>query len=392
MSPALIVGAGPAGCAAAIVLARAGAAPLMVERSAETGDAICGGFLSWRTLDALERLGVTRAALGGAKVDHVRLFHRAAMAQAGLPRAAMGVSRRHLDTLMQRAAERAGATLRRGIAVRTVERGTLRLADGGELRPDALFLATGKHDLRGMARDAAPGPDPTIGLRVRIAAHPALARMIGGAIELHLFDRGYAGLMLHEDGGGNLCLAVRRSRMRGEGGPAELLRAIGCEIPALGDRIGFGIGAIDAIANIPYGWRATLGAPGCFRLGDQAAVIPSLAGEGMGIAIASGTAAADALLRGGADAAASWQRDFAATSRRPVRNARWLRDLAEHDGGARTMLFATRHLPSSAGLVANATRIAHALYQAGRDAGDGMTRGAAGSPRIAARNACDPSR
>ncbi|MGZ3258959.1 MAG: FAD-dependent monooxygenase, partial [Croceibacterium sp.] len=54
----LIVGAGPAGCAAAIVLARGGAHPLLVDRDAEVGDALCGGFLSWRTAEKLRGLGV----------------------------------------------------------------------------------------------------------------------------------------------------------------------------------------------------------------------------------------------------------------------------------------------------------------------------------------------
>ncbi|MDD1451839.1 FAD-dependent monooxygenase [Sphingomonas sp. H160509] len=43
-TPALIVGGGLAGAATAIGLARASLPHLLVERSRETGDAICGGF------------------------------------------------------------------------------------------------------------------------------------------------------------------------------------------------------------------------------------------------------------------------------------------------------------------------------------------------------------
>ena len=57
-TPALIVGGGLAGAATAIGLARAGLPHLLVERSRETGDAICGGFLSWRTLETLGGLGI----------------------------------------------------------------------------------------------------------------------------------------------------------------------------------------------------------------------------------------------------------------------------------------------------------------------------------------------
>ncbi|WP_052134340.1 NAD(P)/FAD-dependent oxidoreductase [Sphingomonas sp. 37zxx] len=357
MQAPLIIGAGLAGCAAAITLARSGTPPLILERSAETGDAICGGFLSWRSLDALERLGIDRSALGAADVSQVRLFAGKHTATAALPHTAKGVSRRHLDTLMQARAVTAGATLDRGVAVRAFDGGKLRLADGGELKPATLFLATGKHDLRGLARDTPSLADPTIGLRTRIPAAPGLARLVRGAIELHLFDRGYVGMMLQEDGSANLCLAVRRSRMRAEGDPAALLAAIGHEIPALGDRLAYGSGAIDAIANVPYGWRALAAPLAAWRLGDQAAVIPSLAGEGMGIALASGIAAANAWVAGAS--ADTFQRGLAAQTRAPVARARMLRDLAEHRAGARLLLAATAAIPGAAGLAATLTRITH---------------------------------
>ncbi|UUL81949.1 NAD(P)/FAD-dependent oxidoreductase [Sphingomonas qomolangmaensis] len=357
MQAPLIVGAGPAGCAAAITLARAGAPPLVIERNAETGDAICGGFLSWCTLDALERLGIARDTLGAADVTRVRLFAGSHRTEAALPHAAKGVSRRHLDTLMQAHAMTSGATIDRGVAVRGFDDGTLRLADGGELAPPTLFLATGKHDLRGLPRDTPTLADPTIGLRTRIPPAPGLTRLVRGAIELHLFDRGYVGLMLQEDGSANLCLAVRRSRMRAEGDPEALLAAIGREVPALGDRLAYGSGAIDAIANVPYGWRALAAPFAAWRLGDQAAVIPSLAGEGMGIAIASGVAAAHAWAAGAT--ADTYQRAFAQRSRAPVARARLLRDLAERPAGARLLLAAAAAIPGGAALAARLTRITH---------------------------------
>ena len=64
----LILGGGPAGAAAAITLAQRGTHALVIERTRETGDALCGGFLSWRTLAAVERLGIDPDALGAAVV------------------------------------------------------------------------------------------------------------------------------------------------------------------------------------------------------------------------------------------------------------------------------------------------------------------------------------
>ncbi|QNA85766.1 FAD-binding monooxygenase [Sphingomonas sp. So64.6b] len=361
-TPALIVGGGPAGASAAIVLARAGLPHLLVERARETGDALCGGFLSWRTLDSLASLGIDPQALGPARVTRVRLLAGDKVVEASLPRRAHAVSRRHLDRLLLARAEAAGAAIERGVTVKTIESRAARLADGTEIAADALFLASGKHDIRGLARpESARGKDPTLGLRVRLGPSPALDRMIGDAIELHLFDRGYAGIVLQEDGTANLCMAVHRSRLTEAGDPERLLDALGCELPSLGERLAWRVagGGIDAVANIPYGWRAQRGEAGLFRLGDQAGVIPSLAGEGMGIAIASGIRAAGAYATGGAPAAMVFQQRLARDLFRPIGVAGLIRDGAESPRIARTVLPIARAAPFLIEIVARLTRIGH---------------------------------
>jgi flavin-dependent dehydrogenase len=353
--PALIVGGGPAGAAAAIRLARAGLPHLLLERSRETGDALCGGFLSWRTLETLETLGIDPDMLNPARVTRVRLFAGTRRVEAALPHPALSVSRRRLDTVLLTEAGRLGSVVERGVTVREIAGHTLRTADGATLATEALFLASGKHDVRGLARpENARGRDPTLGLRVRIAPSPALAKALAGRIELHLFDRGYAGLALQEDGSANLCLAVHRSRLQAAGTPRQLLVSLGRALPALGEWVARIDAPIDAIANVPYGWRARIGEAGMFRLGDQAGVIPSLAGEGMGIALASGAAAANAYVAGGPNGAADWQRDFARRLARPMGVAGLIRHVAE-DARAAWALPLVR--PRLIRLVADATRI-----------------------------------
>jgi len=356
-TPALIVGGGPAGAAAAIVLARAGAPHLLVERSRDTGDALCGGFLSWRTLAELEQLGVDVAALGPARVNRVRVLSGTRVAEARLPRPALGVSRHRLDTVMLDRASAVGAAVERGIAVRSIN-GTAHTDDGAVIDHDALFLASGKHDVRGLPRPAsARGDDPSLGLRLRLAPSPSLDRLVGDAVELHLFDRGYAGAVRQEDGSVNLCLAVRRSRLGEAGDPASLLRAIGDELPALGERLGHLTGAaIDAVANVPYGWRTGPGPAGLFRLGDQAGVIPSLAGEGLAIAMTSGSDAARAYLHGGAGIAPEWQAEFRTALHRPIGLASVIRAVAERPALATPLLAAVARAPALLRLMALATR------------------------------------
>ena len=358
MKGALIVGGGPAGTAAAIGLARAGLPHLLIERTRETGDALCGGFLSWRTLDRLAALGIEADALNAQRLTTVRLFAGNRAATAALPRPALAVSRHRLDTLLLARAAAVGAAVERGVAVRAIEGGEARLADGATLSADTLFLASGKHDVRGLARPAhARGNDPTLGLRLRLPPSPALTRLLGQAIELHLFDRGYAGLNCQEDGSANLCMAVHRSRLAEAGDPAALIAELGRALPALGERLALAdlAAPIDAIANVPYGWRAHAAPAAIVRLGDQAGVIPSLAGEGMGIALASGMASAAAYARGGPAAMAGWQPRFARRLARPMAVAGLVRRVVEGPLAAPALLAAR---PALIETVARLTRVA----------------------------------
>ncbi len=362
--PVVVIGGGPAGSAAAIALARAGSEVHLVERQRAIGDAICGGFLSWRTLQQLEALGIASEALGGQRVTRLALFADERKATSRLPHAAMGVSRHRLDMLMLDRAAAFGARIELGVKVRGIgDDGRIDCGAAGMLNANALILATGKHELPGTRRTMPDriANDPVLGLRVRAEPAEGLAALVGDGIELHLFDRGYAGIVRQEDGGGNICMAVRKSLLGEAGGsPAALFAKLGADNPRLGERLAHvaDLGATDAIASVPYGFIAHGTEPGRFRVGDQAAVIPSLAGEGIGIALASARDAVAALLRGGADAAESYQAGFARSAARPMRIAGAAWRAAEHPRAAQVGVSAARWLPALPRGLARATRIA----------------------------------
>lgn len=349
---ALIAGAGPAGCAAAIRLAAGGVRPLVVERSEGPRDVVCGGFLGWDALAALRRLGVGPQALGARPITRLRLVTARARFEAPLPRPTAGLSRRTLDAALQETARAAGAELLRGRAIRAAEGRRLRLEDGEEVEGEALLLATGKHELRGAERDADLALAP-LGLRASLPGAADLA----DTIELHLFDGGYAGALLQEDGTTNLCLSVSRARLKQAGGVEALLAALARELPGLGRRLDAGaLTPWSAVAGVPYGWRAGTTAAGVFRVGDQAAVIASLAGDGVAIALESGIAAADALLSG--RSAPAFQRAFSARARLPVGVAEGLRYAAEHRVPRALLMPALGLFRGLAPLAARLTRIA----------------------------------
>ncbi|HVQ06997.1 MAG TPA: FAD-dependent monooxygenase [Allosphingosinicella sp.] len=344
----MIVGGGPAGASAAIALARGGAMPVLIERSPGERDLVCGGFLGWDAITALKRLGLDPAALGARPIHRLRLIAGTRIVETALPRAAAGLSRRRLDATLLAMAEEAGATVLRGRAARAIEGDMVRLDDGAEMAADALFLATGKHELRGVAREVGARP-LSVGLRAAVPPRADLA----GTIELHLYDGGYAGLLVQEDGMANLCLSVAQARMA-EGRDA-FLGALIREAPLLAERMGGTIPLLwEAIAGVPYGWRARTTAPGLFRVGDQAAVIASLAGDGIAVALASGVAAANACLNG--DGAETHQRDFAKRAKRPVAIAETLRHMAEAPWRRRLML-GLAGVPGLAKTAARLTRI-----------------------------------
>ncbi|WP_340318343.1 NAD(P)/FAD-dependent oxidoreductase [Rhizorhabdus argentea] len=358
----VIAGGGPAGSAAAILLARGGARPLLIERNREAQDVVCGGFIGADAIALLSRIGIDPAALGARPIGRVRLIAGKQVAEADLPFAATGLSRRTLDAALIARAVEQGAAVERGVAIRMVDAETRRihLADETTIRPEALFLATGKHELRGLARSVPATRDPALGLRVRLEPSPGLAAALAHRIELHLFRDGYAGLLIQDDGGVNLCLSVAQSRLKAaDGQPARLIAALSGEAPLLAERFSAAAstGRWSSVARVPYGWRARHADPGIFRLGDQSAVIASLAGDGIAIALASAVSAAHFHLGGGAGAASAFQAAFAYRTWRPVGVANLLKQGGETPWIAGPLISLLGRVPSLVRRAAALTRI-----------------------------------
>jgi flavin-dependent dehydrogenase len=326
-----------------------------MDRDEVVGDALCGGFLSWRSAERLSAVGAHPRELGGHGVTTLALIAGQREATARLPAPGFGLSRRALDSALRARAVADGARLVIE-RVRAVRPGMIE-GESREWPAHTVFLATGKHDVRGEARPR-EAKDPALGLRVRLPAHQRLTAMLAARIELHLFDGGYAGIVLQEDGSANVCLALRKSLLAGAGGtPRALLDRLAGDHPRFGERMAFAPSdlPIDSVGSVPYGWIARDTAPGIYRLGDQAAVIPSLAGEGIAIAMTSGEMAARAWTEG--QDAATFQRRFAARALRPVRTAELVWALAEQAGGARLLTALTSAAPMLARAAMALTRI-----------------------------------
>ena len=367
MQPPLIIGGGPAGAAAAAVIAAAGHEIRLIERTSGPTDKVCGDFLSTGALALLEALEIDPLALGGASISTLRVVHRRHVAETRLPFRAIGLTRRVLDeALLQKAAAR-GAELLRGKAVQRLEPTaagfTAQITTLGPLPTASVFLATGKHDLRGVPRPH--GADEPVGLKMYYELMSDQRAELQECIELVLFPGGYAGLQLVEHGRAVLCLMLSARRFRNAGASWDgLFKSFAASAPHLASRLRGATPLLDrplAIAAIPYGYRhrAARTAPAnLFRLGDQACVIPSLAGDGVAIALASGTLAARAWLQ--REGAAAYDRILQRCLHRQLRLASVVHSGCTAPALQPLVAAVARGRPGIMRLVASATRIATA--------------------------------
>ncbi len=364
MQPPLIIGGGPAGAAAAAVIAAAGRPVRVIERATGPTDKVCGDFLSIGALTALEILQIDPLTLGGVSIHSLRLFHRRHVAETRLPFAAIGLTRRALDEALLQNAASHGAELLRGSSVQRLEPTaggfTAQTTPHGPMAATSVFLATGKHDVRGVVRPHAA--DEPVGLKMYYELTPDQRAELQEYIELVLFPGGYAGIQLVEHGRAVVCLILSAKRFRSAGARWDrLLDSLAAEAPHLACRLGGATACLDrplAIAAIPYGYlfSATRASPhNLFRLGDQACVIPSLAGNGVAIALASGTLAARTWLQ--CDSATVYERRLHHRLRRQLRLASRVHTGCTTPALQPLVAAVVRTWPGIMGLVAVGTRI-----------------------------------
>ena len=293
----VIVGGGLAGGAAAALLAQAGRRALLFEREGAASHKICGEFLSAGAQQSLARIGFDLDVLGGNVITQLRLVRGSSVAEATLPFRALGLSRLALDGALLEYAHARGADVRRGCDARVLNTGThadVEVEGMGHWTPDALLLATGKHDVRNLRRSLVKRAEDLIGFKMYFRLDVAQTRSLSGSVEVIVFSHGYAGLQLVENGHANLCLLTDRAQFQHSGSSWDgLLRDLMRDSAHLRQRLHQATPLLErplTIYRVPYGFvhaPLTLDPRNVYRLGDQAAVIPSFAGDGMAIALHS---------------------------------------------------------------------------------------------------------
>ena len=301
----LILGGGVAGCAASIALAREGRHVTLIEREMTSRHKVCGEFLSAEALEDLRTIGIDAASLGAVPIRYVRLAAAGRAAEAPLPFPAASLTRKTLDAALIAEAIAAGVRVERGRSVEALDRAAgnawqATLDDGTLREAPTVFLATGKHDLRGHTRPK--DPEQWVAFKMYFRLAPAQTAELVRASELMLYPGGYGGIQPVEGGMANLCCVVQQRYLAGLGNRWEnFLAKMQEDCPHLAMRLAGAeplLAKPIAITHIPYGYirRATEG--GLYCIGDQAAVIPSFTGDGISIALHTAHRAVAACLAG----------------------------------------------------------------------------------------------
>lgn len=324
----LVVGAGPAGCAAAAAISACGVEVVVLERGRRGKDKPCGDAFLPDAVDQLRRLGVSADATDAVvrPFDGVDLWEGdRRLWRVGLPSPGWVAPRAIIDQLLRdRVAE--SATVAYDQVVRSLERregrwlvsvGSTAGSHRGEvntLRYDAIVLATGSATR--LAQSVGLTSHADIGTSATVYAHRAEAGMddprllrCQTSIDFHFgvadFS-GYAWVFPVDDLTVNLGVCSLGATRRPL---ANLLSSFAA------DRgwTPFGrvrTGAAPMWTGSQTTWHDDRGIAVC---GDAAGLVDPLSGEGIGVALESGSLAGAAIaghLAGGADALSGYSAEL----------------------------------------------------------------------------------
>ena len=311
----VVVGAGPAGATTALLLARAGASVLLLDRGRFPRDKPCSEYLSPGTTPILARLG--GGILGAVeRAAHAKLYGMKVVAPGGAAMCgrfvegarpySFALPRTSFDTILLSAARRAGAHVCEATTVENLVwekgavAGVVAHSWNGQRVTCHARIVVGADGLRsvvarrlGLVRSSPPR-------RIAFTAHVADVAGIDGVGELHVGERGYVGM--GPVGGGITTVAlvlplaaVRHGRRDFRTGFFDELQ----RFPGLVGRFDPRCLVRDVLVTGPFAqWSRTAVAPGggALLVGDAADFFDPFTGQGIYAALRGAELAAECLI------------------------------------------------------------------------------------------------
>ena len=309
---AIVVGAGPAGSSAAILLARAGWSVALIEKQGFPRRKVCGECIAASNFPLFDALGIGPAvsAAAGPELRQVALLHRDQSVAADLPPAmhpkyrwGRALGRETLDTLLLDQARSSGAEVLQPWVVQGIGGSaaswrclarSVRTHKSVLLQAPVVIAAHGSWESMRSTRPVQRKPRHASDL-FAFKANFRNASLREGLLPLLSFEGGYGGMVVADAGLTTIACCVRRDRLEAARSERPGLRAgvvvealLRAEIDAVAVVLQSASREGEWLAAGPIDPGVRLSADdGLLRIGNAAGEAHPIIGEGMSMALQS---------------------------------------------------------------------------------------------------------
>ena len=299
----IVIGAGPAGCAASITAARSGAHVLLMERGRFPRHRVCGEFVSAESLGLLENLlapACRELISRSPRIAKARIFADGAEVHAEIAPAAAGITRFDLDDALWNSCRASGVELRDECSAQDVQRISTPKGEAvfsvktqqETFEAKAVINAAGRWSfLSSFETRARASKDRWIGVKCHFYEQGA-----SPSVDLYFFDGGYCGVqpVRASNGNGGNTVVNACAMVRAEVA-TDLQAVLRCH-PSLQLRSASWHPVIEPVSTSPLVFHEPEPVrDGMLQVGDAATFVDPFVGDGISLAIRGGALAAQCL-------------------------------------------------------------------------------------------------